>query len=92
MPTYTPATEQMRDVLREGSYRTEPFVQHVLAMDLMAQEASAAVWIAGWNGVRSPRDIARDANDALRHRALVRSYEGRLPRVVAERAALKAAA
>lgn len=91
MPTYTPATEQMRDVLREGRFRTEPFVQHVLAMHLMAQEASAAVWIAGWNGVRSPRDIARDVNDSLRHRALVRSYEGRL-RVVAERAALKVAA
>jgi hypothetical protein len=92
MPTYTPATEAMRDVLREGRFRTEPSVSHALAMDLMAQEAALDVWIAGWDGIRSPRDVAHDALAEMRRRALVRSYEGRLPRIVAERAALKAAA
>ena len=74
-------TEEMADVLREGRFRTEPGANHVLAMDLMAQEASMAVWIANDPGVRSPRDIAHDALAEMRRRALVRSYEGRLPRV-----------
>lgn len=67
-------TEQMADVLREGRFRTEPGVQHILAMDLIAQEAAMAVWVAGWNGVRSARDIAHDAIAENRRRALVRSY------------------
>lgn len=74
-----PATEDMLDVLREGRFRTEPGIQHVLAMDLMAQEASMTVWIEGWDGRLSPRDIAHDAIAELRRRALVRSYEGKLP-------------
>lgn len=74
MPTYTPATEEMRDVLREGRFHTSPGVNHVLAMDLLAQEASLDVWVSGWDGVRSARDIARDALDEMRRRALVRSY------------------
>jgi hypothetical protein len=61
MPYAHAPTEQMRDVLREGRFRTEPGVQHVLAMDLLAQEASMEVWVSGWNGVRSARDIALDA-------------------------------
>lgn len=73
-----PATEQMRDVLREGRFRTEPAVQHVLAMDLMAQEVAMEVWVSGWDGVRSPRDVARDAIAGNRRQALVRSY-GFLP-------------
>jgi hypothetical protein len=85
-------TEHMADTLREGRFRTEPGVSHALAMDLMAQEAAMDVWIAGDPGIRSPRDVARDALAEMRRRALVRSYEGRLPRVVAERAALDRAA
>lgn len=72
------ATEDMLDVLREGRFRTEPGIQHVLAMDLLAQEAAMDVWIAGWDGRLSPRDIAHDAIAALRHRALVRSYDGNM--------------
>jgi hypothetical protein len=71
-------TEHMADTLREGRFRTEPGVQHILAMDLMAQEASMDVWISGWDGVLSPRDIASDAIARNRHQALVRSYGERV--------------
>lgn len=91
MPTYTPATEQMRDTLREGRFHTEPGINHILAMDLLVQEALVEVAVSLWNGVRSPRDIAHDALNELRLRALVRSYDGKLPRQV-EAPALKVAA
>jgi hypothetical protein len=81
MPYLHTQTEHMADVLRASRVFTDPGRHHVLAMDLMAQEAAMTVWVEGWNGIRSPRDIAHDALAEMRRRALVRSYEGRLPRV-----------